>query len=439
LLDTLSLPGGTEQQRKALRKRLQSADAVGDPAATQAFAELIHIALDLSADAVSAGPPSPAKPGLLKRLFGVRPATLSEGGAPVSSASAPHQTASSIREILIRLLERLSLPQEFVADAEALRDQIANTADGDSWDQVLERIADLIQVIRTQTQKEKNGIENFLKLLTERLQTLDQQLQSSGQFYDEAHQAGEQLDSAVKREITGIGDQLRGATDLDQLKHVAQTHIDTVIAQLERHREAEQHRYEQATEQVAAMGARIKDMESETEALRSRISEERQQAVTDALTGIPNRLAYEERLKQEVARWKRFGTPLVLMVWDIDHFKQVNDRFGHKAGDRVLRTIARVLADRIRETDFVARYGGEEFVMLMTGSAPDACLHVAETLRAAVEATGFHFRNEAVTITASCGLAEMRDGDSTEQWFERADQALYRAKQEGRNRCELAS
>ena len=97
-----------------------------------------------------------------------------------------------------------------------------------------------------------------------------------------------------------------------------------------------------------------------------------------------------------------------------------------------------VLADHVRETDFVARYGGEEFAMLMTGSPLDACLHVAEKLRGAVAGTGFHFRDEAVTITASCGLAEMRDGDSTEQWFERADRALYRAKQEGRNRCELA-
>ena len=196
---------------------------------------------------------------------------------------------------------------------------------------------------------------------------------------------------------------------------------------------------QQAGEQIAAMSARLNEMEGEAEALRSRVNEERNQAMTDALTGIPNRLAYEQRLEQEVARWKRFGTPLVLVVWDIDHFKRVNDRFGHKAGDKVLRTIARVLADHVRETDFVARYGGEEFAMLMTGSALDACLHVAEKLRGAVEGTGFHFRDEAVTITASCGLAEMRDGDSTEQWFERADRALYRAKQEGRNRCELAS
>lgn len=448
LLDALSLPKGTGRQSKALRKRLQSAAAAGDAAAIQAFAELIHAGLELAADAASPGVESAAKPGLLQRLFRtgqdqpqdrVADAALPASPGVAVSSQALHQATDSIREILIRLLERLSLPEEFVAELEAIRDQIEKTADGETWDRVLERIADLIQAIRSQTQKEKQGIENFLKQLTERLQDVDRQLQSSGQIHDESHQAGEQLDTAVKREISGIGASVRDATDLDQLKQAVQTHVDTVIAHLDRHREAEQRRYQQAGQQIAAMSARLNEMEGEAEALRSRVNEERNQAMTDALTGIPNRLAYEQRLEQEVARWKRFGTPLVLVVWDIDHFKRVNDRFGHKAGDKVLRTIARVLADHVRETDFVARYGGEEFAMLMTGSALDACLHVAEKLRAAVEGTGFHFRDEAVTITASCGLAEMRDGDSTEQWFERADQALYRAKQEGRNRCELAS
>ena len=446
LLDAVSLPKGTARQSKALRKQLQSAAAAGDTAAIQAFAELIHAGFELSAPAAP-GAESSARPGLLQRLFrtGSEPSHDGPGtgalpGSPGAAVSgeAVHQATDSIREILIRLLERLSLPEQFVAEVEAIRDQIEKTADGETWDRVLERIADLIQAIRSQTQKEKQGIENFLKQLTERLQEVDRHLQSSGEIHDESHQAGEQLDTAVKREINGIGTRLRDATDLDQLKHALQTHIDTVIAHLDRHREEEQRRHERAGQQIAEMSARLNAMESEAETLRSRVSEERNQAMTDALTGIPNRLAYEQRLEQEVARWKRFGTPLVLVVWDIDHFKRVNDRFGHRAGDKVLRTIARVLADRVRETDFVARYGGEEFAMLMTGSPMDACLHVAETLRAAVEATGFHFRDEAVTITASCGLAEMRDGDSTEQWFERADRALYRAKQEGRNRCELA-
>jgi diguanylate cyclase len=340
--------------------------------------------------------------------------------------------------VLIRLLERLSMPEDFVEEVAAIRDEIVGTPDGGSWDRVLERIADLIEAIRGQAQREKQDVETFLKQLGERLQEVDRQLQSSGAFYDAAQEAGEALDSAVKKEMTGIGNSVRDASDLDQLKQVVRKHIDTVTAHLDRHRLSERRRHEEAKHQIVAMSQRLNAMEAEADMLRSRVQEERNQAMTDALTGIPNRLAYEERLAQEVARWKRFGTPLVLVVWDIDHFKKVNDRFGHKAGDKVLRAVARVLADHVRETDFVARYGGEEFAMLMTGSSLAACLHVAEKLRAAVEATGFHFRDEAVIITASCGLADIRDGDSTEQWFERADRALYRAKQEGRNRCEIA-
>ena len=231
---------------------------------------------------------------------------------------------------------------------------------------------------------------------------------------------------------------MRDATDFSQLKLDVQTHVDAVLVHLATHREAENERYEEAKVQIASMSDRLRDLEEETAELRSRIKQERNQAMVDPLTGIPNRLAYEERLEQEVARWKRFATPLVLVMWDVDLFKKINDSFGHRAGDKVLRTIARTLESGIRETDFMARYGGEEFVQLMTGSSLEECLPVAEKLREAIKNTGFHFRDQSVTITASCGLAEIRDGDSVEQWFERADKALYKAKQEGRNRCELA-
>jgi diguanylate cyclase len=232
---------------------------------------------------------------------------------------------------------------------------------------------------------------------------------------------------------------VRAASDLDEIKRLVQTHIDAVLVHMDKHRTSEQARYDDARTQMSAMSERLQQLEGEAESLRTRLREERSQAQTDALTGIPNRLAYEERLAQEVARWKRFSTPLVLLIWDVDHFKQINDNFGHKAGDKVLRTIARTLAGAIRETDFVARYGGEEFAHLMTGSSLADCLVVADRLRAVIESTGFHFRERAVTVTASCGLAQFRDGDSTESWFERADRALYRAKQAGRNRCEPES
>ncbi len=440
LLDALSLPKGTGRQTKALKKQLGEG-STDNKNAIQSFAKLIRTAIELSSDDTGQTASQGTRTGLFQRIFG---ATENDVDPQTDDSKTPakdqtvHQATDTVREVLIRLLECLSLPEELIDRVQDIRTGIEAIRDGESWDGILEQIADLIQVIRTRTQQEKQGIEEFLVQLGERFQEVNRQLQGSEKYYDDVRQAGEQLDSDVKAGITGIGDSVRDATDFAQLKLDVQTHVDAVLEHMSRHREVEKKRYQEAKAQVSSMGDRLHDLESETEELRSRIKQERNQAKVDPLTGIPNRLAYEERLEQEVARWKRFATPLVLVMWDIDLFKRVNDSFGHRAGDKVLRTIARTLEAGIRETDFVARYGGEEFVQLMTGSSLEECLPVADKLREVIKNTGFHFRDQAIIITASCGLAEFRDGDSVEQWFERADKALYRAKQEGRNRCELA-
>jgi diguanylate cyclase len=123
-------------------------------------------------------------------------------------------------------------------------------------------------------------------------------------------------------------------------------------------------------------------------------------------------------------------------VWDVDHFKRINDSYGHRAGDRVLRAVADCLARRIRATDFIARYGGEEFVMVLSGTQTTDAARLIDEMRESVAKIGFHFRGTPVSITISCGLSALRAGDTTEKAFDRADKALYAAKQKGRNRCE---
>ena len=179
-------------------------------------------------------------------------------------------------------------------------------------------------------------------------------------------------------------------------------------------------------------------LEEESKALKARVQKERMQAQTDTLTGVANRLGYDQRISQEYARWKRFGNPLILIVCDVDHFKRINDDYGHAAGDKALKTIAKLLQGKIRETDYLARFGGEEFVLIMPGANQDVAKEVAEKLRDAVGSSGFHFKGEPVSITISAGVAEFKEGDVPLAVFERADNALYKAKEAGRNKVVVA-
>ncbi len=353
-----------------------------------------------------------------------------------TNESVSGSATESSGELLLQLLERLDLPVELDAQVDALKDCLEKP----SFDApaVLRDLATLIAEMRARLQAEKLEIEAFLQQLTDRLQDIDTSVRGTEAARVEAYQSGRELDNVVQEQVRGIEDSVRAAESLDHLKQAVQQRIDAIITHVDQHRRGEEQRHQEVEAQVVQLTERLNEMESESAQLRLRVEQERNQALTDALTGIPNRLAYQERAIQELARWKRFNTPLALLVWDVDKFKGINDEYGHKAGDKVLKVIAATLAENIRETDFLARYGGEEFVLLMTGATQSAVLDVAEKLRQAVAVTGFHFRGEDVPVTISCGITEFRTGDSVEAVFERADRALYRAKDEGRNRCVVA-
>ncbi len=161
----------------------------------------------------------------------------------------------------------------------------------------------------------------------------------------------------------------------------------------------------------------------------------KEMAALDGLTGVFNRRHYEMRLEQEVARARRNGRGLSLLMFDIDHFKDANDNFGHEVGDSVLKDVAAVLRDKVRAEDMVARYGGEEFVVLLTGGATsEESLIVAEKLKKAVEEASLGGRPSG-EITISGGVSYLGpDLVEPGKLFRMADNALYKAKQQGRNR-----
>ncbi|WP_059018502.1 sensor domain-containing diguanylate cyclase [Mycobacterium sp. M26] len=159
-------------------------------------------------------------------------------------------------------------------------------------------------------------------------------------------------------------------------------------------------------------------------------SELRRLAVTDALTGVWNRRHGEELFNAELTQARQTSRPLTLLMLDIDHFKAINDRYGHQAGDRVLIEVSRRLQANLPSTDIVARWGGEEFVILLRGSDIDEGMATAEKLRGQMADMIFV---DVGPVTVSIGAAERWAGDSLDSWLARADEALYRAKRSGRN------
>jgi diguanylate cyclase (GGDEF)-like protein len=162
--------------------------------------------------------------------------------------------------------------------------------------------------------------------------------------------------------------------------------------------------------------------------------EQASEARVDALTGLANRRALEEILAAEISRAQRFAHQLAVVLLDLDRFKEINDSFGHAAGDGMLRAVSRLLTSLARQGDTVARWGGEEFVVVLPETDLAGARRFAERLRRTIEA---HAVGD-LTTSASCGVATMLPEDSVEELLGAADQALYRAKSNGRNRTESA-
>jgi diguanylate cyclase (GGDEF)-like protein len=155
---------------------------------------------------------------------------------------------------------------------------------------------------------------------------------------------------------------------------------------------------------------------------------------TDELTGLKNRRAFNTALGTEIDKAARYDRPFSLLMLDSDDLKNVNDRFGHAIGDKLIITIAKVVQESLRKTDFLARFGGDEFVVILTETPRDRAIEVAERIRASVENTSFSSEGERVASTISIGIACFsRDSDSGEEMLARADKNLYESKRKGKN------
>jgi len=179
---------------------------------------------------------------------------------------------------------------------------------------------------------------------------------------------------------------------------------------------------------------------SEVETLREQLRASHELAMSDALTGLRNRNGFNESLQLSISRARDSGTPLCLLLADLDHFKRINDTYGHLLGDKVLRTISRILRESVRGADTVARFGGEEFAILLPETPLAGAIKVAESLCSNIARGRIRDMNDRMIdqVTISVGVGSLQIDDDPESFIGRVDRALYDAKRNGRNRVCVA-
>jgi len=241
------------------------------------------------------------------------------------------------------------------------------------------------------------------------------------------------VNDQVMSQVRDLTAEVNGATELGLLQTLVTKRLAGVTQQVRELRAREVARLKEQTGRTEHMQTRIQELERETQELHTKLDNEKFGARHDALTLVGNRKAFDERLAQIMTARTPADPPAVMLLWDLDNFKAINDTYGHRAGDRVLKSVATCLVSALRPEDFVARIGGEEFIVLLCGVALERAAAIAEELRRAVELLRFHFRGAPVRVTMSCGLTELKVDDTGTAAFDRADAALYQAKRGGKN------
>ncbi len=212
-------------------------------------------------------------------------------------------------------------------------------------------------------------------------------------------------------------------TDVDDIREIK----EKISIEVQSLRRAVEEKQKQDEEHLNAMERRVEDLETN-------LTRAKDEAALDPLTRLANRGSFDKLIARWAAEHGKGGGAFVLVMADIDDFKDINDTYGHQVGDRVLMGAGQLLSNSVRPTDFIARYGGEEFAILLSKIDLSTAVTRIEQLVKAIAAYRFRFEGGSLQFTLSCGVAEFTAGDTVESVVQRADEALYEAKRKGKNR-----
>ncbi|MFN4263494.1 MAG: diguanylate cyclase [Thioalkalivibrionaceae bacterium] len=324
-------------------------------------------------------------------------------------------------------LHRFPALSEALAELEALLQEPRLDA------QRLVRQLDLtFDQLHTDCQRAENERARLAELVGNvwsKIETVTAALTGDETVTDAARNRLQSFGDAISIDIADLRGEVVELSDVESLRRSILGGLDRITDRIQHFRDVHEAELLAALERNRGMRGELQQLHGTVQALTDDLARAEAAAQTDALTGLPNRHALERAFRQ----LSEHPGPNHVAVFDVDHFKSVNDRYGHSAGDKILQVIAKLLARTFPSPHFVARYGGEEFVVLVRGDAEEAA-RMCDAARQAVESLVVRNRGERVQLTISVGLAEAPARVEGHEAFKRADRALYSAKASGRNR-----
>lgn len=386
-------------------------------------------------------------PNLLKSFLALAEKTLSptESSQPKSSLFSrlfnrdlttkpqknDQEIMMQISHTLAALTNNLSLPSHYDEDILDLKKALLGNDNIQQLPGLLDEVINLVMIAIGKTQE---SLTNYLNQLNKQLASINESISSSYHSQKTLSDSREGFNSQLQKQVTDTSQAVQSADDLESLKTLINDRLSTISSTMSEYKTQMVEQEKHATQSITLLKNKVTRMEKDTVSLRSLLQEKLAQAMTDSLTDLPNRTAYQDAILPLCKIMQKTQKPICLAVCDIDHFKKVNDTWGHLAGDKVLRLVPKQIRGALAKEDLIFRYGGEEFVIAFPNTNLTQAIERAEAIRLAVAKTPFNMQGEPVSISISVGIAELQEQENPESLFARADKQLYLAKEAGRNR-----
>ncbi|MBT8442663.1 MAG: GGDEF domain-containing protein, partial [Gammaproteobacteria bacterium] len=305
----------------------------------------------------------------------------------------------SIEEVLTTLLERLAILQGASGDTQQIRERVQDGVGVGEWATTLNDIVGSISTSLERLNREKRELEDFIRNVTAQLGEITEAITLDHQDHRCDHEDARSLHDFVQEGMCLMQQNFERSNDLQQLKQEISKNIEHIRGGVDDFVDRFNQRHEATEERNLKLTRQLSQMEKETQELQNKLDENRTKLLYDSLTGVYSRMAYEERVLQELSRWTRYQAPFAYAILDIDRFKRINDNYGHSAGDKALKVVAQLMKEYLRQSDYVFRIGGEEFVLLLTNTSAADAAEIVASLRGAIAESSVHFKGDPVQLT----------------------------------------